>query len=257
MRPLTLFLKKWFVIVILLPAIFACASSPSSLPASDDGDSERVVNKDPFEGFNRVIYGFNDQLDTYLIKPVAQGYRWLSPGFVETGVSNFFANLLEVRNVLNSGLQAKGDKMLHHTGRLVINSTFGIFGLFDLAQHMGLEKTDGEDFGQTLGVWGVGSGPYIVWPFLGPSTIRDSAGLPVDTYADPIAYIDHFETRLSFSAGKLIDLRANLVDTESLLSGDRYLFIRDAYLQRRDFLVKDGKVEDDFGQGVGDDDEFF
>ena len=256
-------LKKWALLVVLLPAIFSCASTPS-----DDGSKAASIsnvsvsykdknykdrNKDPFEGINRVFYSFNNGIDTYFLKPLAQGYRFVTPDMLEVGVSNFFSNLLEIRNVVNSSLQIKGDKALHHTGRFIINSTFGLFGLLDLAQQMGLEKTDGEDFGQTLGRWGVGSGPYIVLPFLGPSTFRDTASIPIDTYTDPVAYVGHFESRLSLSTGRLIDTRANLLDTEKLLSGDRYIFIRDAYLQRRHFLVKDGRIEDDFGESTDED----
>jgi len=238
--------KKGLLILLIIPALLACASSPST-----DG---RV--SDPLEGFNRTMFSFNDGVDTYFFKPVAKGYRYVTPNFVETGVSNFFSNILEIRNLLNSGLQAKGKKTLVHTGRFLLNSSLGLFGLIDVAQHMGLEKQDGEDFGQTLAVWGVGSGPYVVWPFFGPSTVRDTVGIPADIYADPNTYIGHVRTRNSFTAGELIDTRANLLNAEELLSGDRYVFIRDAYLQRRTFLINDGKVEDSFGSDLESDGNF-
>ncbi|MEO0443279.1 MAG: VacJ family lipoprotein [Pseudomonadota bacterium] len=211
---------------------------------------------DPYESLNRSIYGFNNGLDTYLIKPVSQGYRVITPEFMEAGVSNVFANLLEVRSLLNAGLQAKGSKSLHYSGRLFINTTVGLFGLLDIAQYLGLEKIDGEDFGQTLGVWGVRSGPYLVLPFLGPSTIRDTAALPVNSYAYPLSYVDHVSTRNSLTAAQIVDTRAGLLDSEKLLTGDRYIFIRDAFLQRREFLVNDGIVEDNFGESLDEDDDF-
>lgn len=245
LRPLSV--KRLLILIVTLSAIAGCASTPPN----NDG---RV--SDPWEGYNRVMFGFNDTVDRYFLKPVAQSYRYVTPDFVETGVSNFYSNLLEVRNLFNAGLQGKGKKTLIHTGRFLVNSTLGLFGLIDVAQHMGLEKEEGEDFGQTLAVWGMGSGPYVVWPFLGPSTLRSSFGIPVDTYADPIGYVDYVPTRNSFTAGKLIDTRVNLLDAEELITGDRYIFIRDAYLQRREFLIKDGKVEDSFGGDIQSDGNF-
>lgn len=233
------------LITLSVLGLLACASTP---PGNNDNRS----SIDPYEGFNRAIFAFNNGLDTYFMKPIAQGYRYVTPNFVETGVSNFFSNLLEVRNVFNAGLQGKGHKVLHYTGRFLINSTFGILGLFDIAHPMGLEKTEGEDFGQTLATWGIGSGPYVVLPFLGPSTIRDSIGIPVDAYVDPINYLDHVRTRNSLTAGELVDKRVSLLDAEELISGDSYIFIRDAYLQRRNYLVEDGQVDDSFGESLED-----
>ncbi len=243
--------KKWLLIAVLLPGLIACASTP---PSIDDSSSQADV--DPYEGFNRAMYGFNNGLDTYLIKPIAQGYRFITPNFMETGVSNFFSNLLEIRNLFNSGLQAKGKKTAVHTGRFLVNSTVGVLGLLDVAQHMGMNKLDGEDFGQTMAVWGVGSGPYLVLPFFGPSTVRDGIGLPVDAYLDPVTYVDRVRVRNSLTAGEIIDTRARLLDTEKLLSGDRYVFIRDAYLQRREYLIEDGKVQDDFSNSLDESGDF-
>ncbi len=225
------------LLAILLPGLIACASSPSA-----DG-----VVRDPLEGMNRAVFRFNDGVDTYFFKPVAKSYHYVTPDFVEMGVSNFFSNLLEIRNLLNAGLQGQGKKTMIHTGRFLVNSTLGLAGLIDVAQYMGMKKQEGEDFGQTMGAWGLGSGPYLVIPFLGPSTLRDSVGIPVDAYADPISYVGHIETRNSFTAGKLVDIRTNLLDAEELLTGDRYVFIRDAYLQRREFLINNGEVQDNFG----------
>lgn len=206
---------------------------------------------DPWEGVNRKIFVFNDTLDTYFLKPVAKGYRAVTPDPVETGVSNFFSNLLEVRNVLNDVLQWKWAQAGNDTGRLLVNSTVGVAGFFDVAQYFGMPRNEGEDFGQTFSAWGAGQGPYIVLPFFGSSTLRDAAGMPFNAYVSPINLVDHVPTRNTITGADLIDTRASLLDAEDLLSGDKYTFIRDAYLQRRDYLINDGVVEDSFG---GDDD---
>ncbi len=209
--------------------------------------AQNFDKRDPWEGMNRRIFAFNDTLDTYFLKPVAKGYRTVTPDPVETGVSNFFANLLEVRNIVNDLLQWKWQQAGNDTGRLLINSTVGIVGVFDVAQHVGLPRSEGEDFGQTFSTWGSGQGPYLVIPFLGSSTVRDAVGMPLAAYVNPITYVDHIPTRNTLIAADIVDTRAAILDAEELLSGDKYTFIRDAYLQRRDYLIQDGKVEDDFG----------
>ncbi|WP_439135711.1 MlaA family lipoprotein [Pseudomaricurvus sp.] len=208
-------------------------------------DSSEI--EDPWEGVNRKIFVFNDTLDTYFLKPIAKGYRAVTPDPVETGVSNFFSNLLEINNVVNDLLQAKWAQAGNDTGRLLVNSTVGIGGLFDVAQHFGMPRSEGEDFGQTFSVWGAGQGPYIVVPFFGSTTLRDGVGMPFNAYVHPLTLVDHVPTRNSIYAGDLVDTRASLLDAEDLLSGDKYTFIRDAYLQRRDYLINDGTVEDSFG----------
>lgn len=207
-------------------------------------------NVDPWEGFNRVVYAFNDKADQYFLKPVAKGYRAVTPDPVEDSFSNMFSNLNELRNILNDALQWKWGQAGNDAGRFLINSTVGIVGLFDIAKHAGLERSDGEDFGQTLAVWGVGNGPYVVLPFLGPSSLRDSAGLPVDFKSDAISYIDHVPTRNVTRASDYLVQRAALLKAEALVSGDKYIFLRDAYLQRRQYLINDGVVDDDFGGDV-------
>ncbi len=234
---------------IALFHLVACASTSTS----PDGQ----VNRDPLEGINRVVFKFNDGLDRILVKPLAKTYRYITPGFMEKGVSNFFSNLGEVTSLINSGLQGKGKKTAVHSGRFLINSTLGLLGLLDVAKHMGLEKQDAEDFGQTLATWGVTSGPYVVLPFLGPSTLRDGTALPVDMHTDPINHVEHDKTRYSLQAGKIIELRARLLDSEDLISGDRYTFIRDAYLQRRKYLIEDGEMDDSFGGDLDLKDEDF
>lgn len=205
---------------------------------------------DPLEGFNRAMFSFNEGADKVVLKPLAKGYRAVTPDPVEKGFSNVFSNLLEIRNVANDILQWKWGQAANDTGRFLVNSTVGVVGLFDVADSMGLEKSQGEDFGQTLGAWGVGSGAYIVLPLLGPSTVRDGSMIPLNSLAHPVSHIDHVPTRNSTRGTEIIINRAVLLDAEKMISGDRYSFIRDAYLQRRQFLVNDGEVEDNFGEDL-------
>ena len=203
---------------------------------------------DPLESFNRASYSFNKVLDRWILKPVTLGYKAVTPDSIETSISNVFANLLELRNIANSLLQAKPDRALDYTGRFIINSSFGLLGILDIATPLGIAKNAGEDFGQTLAVWGIGAGPYLVIPVFGPSTVRDGAArFTIDNLSSPIEYIDHNQTRLSLTALNIIDTRASLLEAEKLISGDEYVFVRDAYLQRRDFIINDGRIEDDFG----------
>lgn len=214
---------------------------------------EQSLNEaDKFENWNRKVFAFNDTVDRWLLKPVAKGYTVIAPKPVEVGVSNFFSNLGEVRNILNDVLQWKWKQAGNDTGRLLLNSTFGLAGLVDVARTTGLEKSDGEDFGQTLAVWGVPRGSYFVLPFLGPSSIGQLPGIPVDWYSNPVAYIDPDRDRYLVTAADFVQIRAELLEAEDLISGDRYIFIRDAWLQRREYLIKDGEVEDEFGDEFGD-----
>lgn len=208
---------------------------------------------DPWQGFNRAVFEFNETLDQYVAKPVAQGYQAITPQFVDTGISNFFSNLEDVLIIANDILQLKPMQALSDTGRFLVNSTIGIFGFFDVASHIGLEKHN-EDLGQTLGYWGVGAGPYVMLPVLGPSNLRDAFGLAGDTLSG-IGYTSIAETNAQ--AGGLwllrnIDARADLIASEGLVSGERYSFFRSFYLQRRAYLIADGVVEDEFDE----DDDF-
>ncbi len=209
--------------------------------AADQADD--VVTSDPFEGLNRAVFAFNDVLDTYALRPVALGYHYITPDFMEAGVGNFFDNLGEVSNVLNNGLQGKFTDAGGALSRLALNTTIGLLGLFDVATEMGLEQHD-EDFGQTLGVWGVSSGPYLMLPLLGPSTVRDTAGLVVDYAADPVNWLDDQGDKNAASIIRVVDARSRLLASESLISGDKYSFIRDAYMQRREFSISDGEITD-------------
>ena len=208
---------------------------------------------DPWQGFNRAVFEFNETLDQYVAKPVAQGYQAVTPQFVDTGISNFFSNLEDVLIIANDILQLKPMQALSDTGRFLVNSTIGIFGFFDVASHIGLEKHN-EDLGQTLGYWGVGAGPYVMLPVLGPSNLRDAFGLAGDTLSG-MGYTNIAETNVQ--AGGLwllrnIDARADLIASEGLVSGERYSFFRSFYLQRRAYLIADGVVEDEFDE----DDDF-
>ncbi|MCE3251306.1 MAG: transporter [Cellvibrio sp.] len=213
-------------------------------------------NVDPWQGFNRAMFSFNDTLDRWAVKPLAKTYKFVMPDPLEMGVTNIFNNIREVPNTINGVLQGDFKGAAHDTGRLLVNTTLGIGGLLDVARYMNLPADDLEDFGQTLAVWGLGQGPYLVLPLLGPSTLRDGFGKPVDWYTTPVAYIDHVPTSNTVLALSLVDTRANLLALEGNISGDRYTFIRDVYLQRREFLIKNGEVADEFGTEDFSNEEF-
>jgi len=203
------------------------------------------ANRDPLEGLNRGIYKFNDVADKAVVKPVAGAYKAVVPSPVRTGVNNFFDNLSTLTTMINNLLQFKFGKAVDDAGRFVINTTFGVAGLIDVASKDGVVKHN-EDFGQTLGHWGVGPGPYLVLPFKGPSTLRDTGGAAVDfAFFDPIHYVDHVPTRNSMYLVKVIDTRSQYLPASDLLDEaalDPYAFMRDAYLQRRESQVEDGAV---------------
>ena len=200
--------------------------------------------KDPIEGFNRAMFAFNEGLDAVLIKPVAQGYDMVLPTPVKTGVTNFFGNIADLFIGVNNLLQGKPDQAASDLGRVVVNSTVGILGLFDVASEAGLEKHE-EDFGQTFGRWGAGDGAYVVIPVFGPRTVRDTAGLVLDMAADPVGSIDHTATRNALTVLRLIDTRADLLPADKVIAEaalDKYAYVRDGYLQRRRNLVFDGNA---------------
>ena len=208
--------------------------------------------RDPLEPINRGIYHFNDGVDNVLLKPAAEIYRGVLPQFVRTGVSNFFANINDVIIALNNLLQAKFLNAFSDVGRIAVNTTAGLLGVIDVATEIGLEKHN-EDFGQTLGYWGIGDGPYLVLPILGPSSLRDVAGLFVDFKTDPITYVDSSRNRNVLWGVRMINRRAELLDTSKILETaalDPYEFLRDAYLQRRRSLVYDGSPPPDKDEDV-------
>lgn len=218
-------------VMALLCGLSGCANTPPHEDVSD-----------PLEPVNRVVDVFNDKVDRAIFKPVAQGYEAVVPALARTSVTNFFGNLGEPLVIVNQLLQGKGENGVSDTGRFLVNSSIGVLGLFDPARQMGLAKHD-EDFGQTFGRWGIGEGWYIVLPILGPSTVRDSAGLVGDVQFDTLSYYNEIPERNSLIGLRIIDGRANLLsaskvrDTAAL---DNYLFTRAAYRQLRWSRIYDG-----------------
>jgi phospholipid-binding lipoprotein MlaA len=227
----------------LLMAIFCV----TGLVATAHADADAAKDPDPYENINRKTHAFNETLDKYIARPVAKVYTNTVPDPVERGVVNFFSNLDELTNIANSLLQAKFGQAANDTGRFLINSTLGIGGLFDVASRAGLPKGEGEDFGQTLGAWGVGEGPYLMLPLVGPSTLRDAPSKYIDSFANPVSELEDVSARNSLRLLGLVSTRAELLGLDDAISGDSYLFVRDVYLQRREYLVNDGAIEDDFG----------
>ncbi len=228
--------RLWVLMFALLMS--ACASTQT---ASSDP-------RDPFENYNRSMFRFNTSLDENVIKPVASGYADYVPSFIRTAVGNFFGNLGDVWTALNNYLQGKVRDGTSDVGRVALNSTFGLLGVIDVATTMGLPKHD-EDFGQTLGVWGVKSGPYLVLPFFGASTVRDGVAKPVDLlYGDALNYVGSQRFENTSRVLRVIDDRAAFLGSSSLMESaalDPYQFYRDAYLQRREARVRDGRSERD------------
>ena len=201
---------------------------------------------DPWREMNRRAFDFNDFFDQLLVRPVASTYTLFVPRVARQGIGNFFSNIDDINVFVNDVLQLKFDDALSDSGRFVINSTVGIGGILDVASDLGFDKNE-EDFGQTLGRWGVPSGPYLVLPVFGASNVRDSFGLVLDTLFNPFQYQDNASVRLTLFLVEEVDTRASLLALDELISGDKYLFIREAYVQRRDYLVNDGQIDDGFG----------
>lgn len=226
-------IKKFLMFGVIL--MTGCATTQQN---------ERVAKIDPFEPMNRAIFSFNEKADEYVIKPVAEAYKSVLPEFVRTGVTNFFGNINDILIAANNLLQGKPGNAANDIGRFLINSTIGILGLFDVATDMGLDKNR-EDFGQTLGVWGVPDGPYVVLPFFGASNVRDTVGFVVDIETDFILNSDKLnrDQKIGSTVLRVINLRANLLDAGQLLDDaafDKYSFLRDGYLQRRRNQIYDG-----------------
>ena len=200
--------------------------------------------RDPLEGFNRAMFSLNDGVDSAIIKPTAKAYEAVLPGMARRGVSNFFANIGDVLIAANDLLQGKVPDAINDVGRVLVNSTLGVVGLRDVASELGVEKHD-EDFGQTLGAWGVGEGPYVVLPFFGPRTLRDSFGLALDLTADPVSNLSPVPDRNVLLATRVLSERAGRFAADKILDEaalDRYSYVRNAYLQRRRNLVFDGNA---------------
>jgi phospholipid-binding lipoprotein MlaA len=197
---------------------------------------------DPFEGANRAIFGFNEAIDGAVLKPVAKGYQAAVPELVRMGVTNFFGNFGDGWSAINNLLQGKVEQSATMVMRVATNTLFGIGGIFDVASDLGMERST-EDFGQTLGRWGMPAGPYVVWPLLGPSTARDTLARPLDLAWSHSLVINDTAANISLSALNLVDTRAGLLSASGVVDGlafDKYTFIRDAYIARRRNLVYDG-----------------
>ena len=207
---------------------------------------------DPFEEINREVWTFNEGVDNRIARPVAEFYDDVVPTPVQSSITNFFSNLDEIDNSINQLLQGKPVAAGNDFARFLVNTTFGFLGFFDVASIMGLEEHD-EDFGQTLGVWGIPTGPYLMLPFYGPSSPRDLVGRPISGVLSGTFSIEESDVRLSITALDALETRARLLDVESLIVGDKYTFIKNSYLQYSEFEVQDGEeIEDDFTDDMDD-----
>jgi phospholipid-binding lipoprotein MlaA len=232
-------------------AAWAVDESPAALPSpalvaptevDEPSEPPTTLATDPYEKFNRKVFAFNERLDAKVVAPAAKVYRSVVPGFVRTGIDNVIGNLRDVWSLANNALQGKFDGAARMTMRVVTNTVLGVGGLMDWASEMGLDR-ETEDFGQTLGRWGVPSGPYLVLPLLGSSTVRDTAATPLDTYFGPSRFVSGTVPAAEFTALQIVSLRANLLGATELLDGialDKYSFFRDLYLSRRLNQVYDG-----------------
>jgi phospholipid-binding lipoprotein MlaA len=225
--------KAFLALAALMLA--GCATLPSGKPDP----------RDPLERFNRSMFVVNDALDRAVARPVAKAYVKVTPRFVRTGIGNVFNNLNTLGTAVNDALQGKMRQAGRDSARFLMNSTLGLGGLFDPASAAGLELND-EDFGQTFGKWGMKPGPYLMLPLLGPTTFRDGFGKLADQFTYPVYWLEDDSTRLIIRGVSLLDMRAGLLDLDEQLdrSYDRYAFVRNAWLQRREFQVTDGDIED-------------
>jgi phospholipid-binding lipoprotein MlaA len=219
-----------FPSLLLCTALAGCATGPTATPG------------DPLEPFNRTMFNFNDKLDQYVAKPLAQGYQAITPSPIRTGVTNFFSNLGDVGNTINNLLQGKLQDGMESLMRVALNTVFGLAGVLDIATPAGIPKHS-QDFGLTLGTWGVPSGSYLVLPLFGPSTLRDAPAMWVDYQFDPLTYVDS-DTRTPLRVLNIVNTRANLLNASTLLEEaalDKYTFVRDAWTQQRQNKIEEGK----------------
>tara|TARA_A100000164_G_scaffold152959_1_gene135829 strand:+ start:914 stop:1639 length:726 start_codon:yes stop_codon:yes gene_type:complete len=229
-------IKRLSIILAFFFVFIGCAVSP-----------DLINSIDPYEEQNRKVHEFNERIIENLIEPVTGAYVEATPPFVRERVTDFFENIDDVKSGLNNVMQENFSKALNDFGRFVFNSTFGIFGLFDVATPMGFSKNN-EDFGQTLGKWGVEPGPYIVLPFLGPTTVRDGLSRGLDSVISPLAVADDHPAASGLLTGlNILNQTTVLLELDNFISGDKYIFFRDAYLQRRKYEISDGEINpDDF-----------
>ena len=216
------------------------------IAVSVESSAAMAQTPDPWRKGNAWVFAFNDFMDELVVKPVARTYSLFVPRFGRQIIGNFFSNIDDINVFVNDLLQLKFDAAVSDSGRFLINSSVGLAGIFDPATSFGLRKNE-EDFGQTLAFWGVGTGPYVVLPVFGPSNVRDSLGLVLDTVFNPIQYQNEDSLRLSLWLLEELDSRSSLLALDELIAGDEYLFIREAYIQRREFLISDGQNADIFG----------
>ncbi len=226
--------RAWYAAALVFGALVltGCASAPGRTAMDDDR----------WENFNRGVYKVNDTVDRAALKPTAKGYKKITPGWLRSGIGNFFSNLEYPATIINQFLQGKGVTGLKDTGRFLLNTTLGIAGIFDVATPIGLDAHD-EDFGQTLAVWGVNSGPYLTLPLFGPSTVRDAPSRVIDYFFDPLTFADvPWEAQWGERVLNTVHTRAELLTLDPTLQRafDPYAFIRDAWLQRREFEIFDG-----------------
>ncbi|SOB75194.1 phospholipid-binding lipoprotein MlaA [Marinobacter sp. LV10R510-11A] len=257
---MTKFSPRGWLSAVLPVAVLAMVFSASSAMARNvqervPAGTPSVNPQDPYENWNRKVYTFNDTVDRWALKPVAKTYRTFVPDFADRAITNFFNNLTEIRNFTNSILQLKGESAVVAAGRFTYNTVFGLGGLIDVATAFDLPERP-EDFGQTLGHWGAGSGPYLMLPFLGPSSPRHFGGLGVDGFVLPSLWDEVDSPEIYYARGlQIVDKRADLIPAEGFISGDAYIFVRNAFMQRRQFLINDGKVTSDpFASGRNDED---
>jgi phospholipid-binding lipoprotein MlaA len=228
----------------MMKQILSLSAVAAALALTGCASFKNAPEGDPLEPINRGIFSFNNTFDHYLFKPIAKGYDAVVPTPVKTGVSNVFQNMSDAQSVVGGALQLKGAKVGDDLGRVLLNSTIGLGGIFDLATPMGIERGN-EDVGQAIGYWGIGGGPYLVLPFLGPSTARDLAGRFIDGQTDPLGYVSSVPVRNSLNGLRVVDARVSVFPVEALANQaalDRYTFFRSAYVQRRESLIRDGKA---------------
>jgi phospholipid-binding lipoprotein MlaA len=233
MKPLKAIYQRGAVVLCLL--LSACATPMA----------ERSDPRDPYENLNRKVFVVNQVFDQVLLKPVARGYSNYAPNFIQNTVGNFFGNLADVWTAVNNFLQGKPREGIQDTGRVAVNTVFGVAGLADVATKLGFPKHQ-EDFGQTLGVWGVKPGPYVMLPLFGPSTMRDAVAKPLDLYVDPLNLSTRADVEYSLRAMRLVDDRARLLPTTDMIEKvalDPYQFVRDAHFQRREAKVNDDNAD--------------
>jgi len=226
---------RWLALLALFATLQGCATVASPDP------------RDPWESMNRSVFGFNDAVDRAVVKPVAVAYKQALPSWTRTGINNFFANLDDVWSAVNNALTLRRQAFGDSVGRVMVNSTIGLGGLIDVASDLNIERHPAT-FNITLGHWGVGAGPYVVLPLLGPFTLREVGALPIDRQGNLVNHIADEGTRTGLTVVDLVDTRSTFLDSEGVVNGaalDRYSFIRDSYLQRQRYQVYDGNPPDE------------